>query len=68
MGILETASTLMVCEKPLQSQWSQSLLSRASWGVSERWVVYSQGRLNRRAPHHTVSIMAEITGEEMRGN
>lgn len=51
MGILETASTLMVCEKPLCRASGASPCCPEPPGVFlERWVVYSQGRLNRRRP------------------
>ena len=51
MGILETASTLMGCEKPLCRANGASPCCPEPPGVSlECWVVYSQGRLNRWHP------------------
>ena len=49
---------------PLQSQWSQSLLSRASWGVWSVGLFIPKEDLTAGA-HHTVSIMA---GDHRRGD
>lgn len=65
MGILETASTLMGCEKPLCRASGAIPCCPEPPGVSlECWVVYSKEDLTSGA-HHTVSIVA---GDHRRGD